>query len=65
MSQAYWVQKTHLFKADEYICSRCSGSFEKRYKTCPNCGAIMGKTKYNPTWVDEAEGLSAILDEDW
>ena len=54
MSQAYWVQKTHLFKADEYICSRCSGSFEKRYKTCPNCGAIMGKTKYNPTWVDEA-----------
>ena len=27
--------------------------------------APMKKTKYDPSWVDEAEGLSAILDDDW
>lgn len=31
----------------------------------PHCGSTMGRTKYDPTWVDEAEALSAILDEDW
>jgi len=25
----------------------------------------MKKTKYDPSWVDEAESLSAILDQDW
>ena len=42
MKKASWTQKTHLFKADEYICSACGVS-----------------------WVDEAEALSAILDDDW
>ena len=36
---------------------------DKPYKSCPSCGAIMTKSKYNPSWVDEAEGLSAILDD--
>ncbi len=65
MRQARWIQKTHLFKADEFICSRCKAAYNKPYKTCPNCGAAMGKTKYDSTWVDEAEGLSALLDDDW
>jgi hypothetical protein len=25
----------------------------------------MKKAKYDPSWVDEAEGLSALLDDDW
>ena len=25
----------------------------------------MKKTKYDPSWVDEAEALSALLDDDW
>jgi len=25
----------------------------------------MKKAKYDPSWVDEAEGLSAIFDDDW
>jgi len=25
----------------------------------------MKKTKYDASWVDEAEGLSALLDDDW
>lgn len=65
MRQARWIKKTHLFKPDEYICSRCSATYDKPYKTCPNCGAAMGKTKCDPSWVDEAEGLSALLDDDW
>ena len=35
------------------------------YSVCPVCQSSMKKTKYDPSWVDEAEGLSAILDDDW
>ena len=65
MKQAHWTQKTHLFSADEYICSRCGVSCCKPYKVCPNCRSAMGKSSYNPSWVDEAEGLSVLLDDDW
>ena len=65
MKRVHWVQKTHLFRADEYICSRCGASYGKPYKVCPNCRSEMGKAKYDPSWVDEAEGLSVILDDDW
>ena len=33
MKKAGWTQKTHLFKADEYICSACGGSIGKPEKT--------------------------------
>ena len=65
MRSAYWIQKTHLLRADEYICSACKASCGKPCKTCPACGAAMKKAKYDPSWVDEAEGLSAMLDDDW
>lgn len=65
MKHSHWIRKTHLFRADEYICSGCGAVCARPYKTCPSCGAVMGKTKYDPSWVDEAEGLSAILDDDW
>ena len=65
MKPAHWTRKTHLFRADEYVCSACGAECEKPFKTCPRCGAIMGRTKYSATWVDEAEGLSALLDDDW
>jgi predicted amidophosphoribosyltransferase len=54
-----------LFRADEYICSACGSSCDKPYKVCPKCAAKMKKGKYDPSWVDEAEGLSALLDDDW
>ncbi len=60
-----WIQKTHFLRADEYICSACGSTSEKSYSVCPVCGARMKKTKYDPTWVDEAEELSDILDDDW
>ena len=33
-------------------------------KVCPYCKARMGSTNYDPSWVDEAETLSALLDDD-
>lgn len=65
MKSAHWNERTHLFRTDEYICSAYKRFCDKLYKTCPVCGAPMKKTKYNPSRVDEAEGLSALLDDDW
>ncbi len=65
MKQAHWTRRTHLFREDEYVCSACGASCRKPGPSCPACGATMKKTKYDPSWVDEAEGLSAMLDQDW
>ncbi len=65
MKAACWIQKTHLFRADEYICSAFGAVSGKPYKVCPACGSTMKKAKDEASWVDEAEGLSALLDEDW
>ena len=63
--KAHWTRRTHLFRADEFICSECGAVSDKPYHECPACGAPMKKTKYDTSWVDEAEGLSALLDDDW
>ncbi len=65
VKRVHWIQKTHLFRADEFVCSACGASYDKPYKACPHCQAVMGKSKYDASWVDEAEGLSALLDDDW
>ena len=49
----------------DYICSACGATAKRPAGTCPSCGSNMGRTKYDPTWVDEAEGLSAMVDDDW
>ena len=64
MRRAYWTQKTHFFRADEFICSACGKVCEKPRRVCPGCGAKMSKTKYDPSWVDEAEAVSILLDDD-
>ena len=65
MRAAYWIGRTHLFEADEYVCSSCGCLSERPYKVCPNCQKPMKKVKYDASWVDEAEGMSALLDDDW
>ena len=65
MKTAQWIRRTHLFRADEYVCSQCRHAEKKPPAICPGCGAAMKKTKYDPSWVDEAEGLSALVDDDW
>ena len=54
---AYWIQKTHLSRADVYECSSCGGIYNKPYSYCPNCGLEMTKTEYDPTWVDSVKML--------
>ena len=61
----HWIRKTHLFRADEFVCSVCGAVCPKPYKICPSCGVNPGKTVYSPDWVDEAEMISAIMDDDW
>ena len=62
-NSAYWIQHTHLFRRDEYECSACSYVSDTPHKTCPACGAWMQSSKYDPSFVDEAEILSMILDD--
>ena len=58
---AYWTQRTHLFRADEYICSNCHFVTTKNLLAeCPRCAARMKKTKYSASWVDEAEFLDSL-----
>ncbi len=65
MNKARWIQKTHLFKGDEYVCSSCEEAFSRTYPVCPACGADMKKVKYDPSWIDEVIEPSALLDDDW
>ena len=65
MKRVRWIRRTHLGRADEYLCSRCGASYGKPYKICPNCQSAMGKSKFDPSRVDAVKGLSALLDDDW
>ena len=65
MRKPHWIRKTHLFRADEYICSKCGAKSPGPYRSCPRCGSNMTGEKYDPTCVDEMEAISAILDDDW
>ena len=65
MKQDFWIQKTHLFKRDEYICTVCRAVCDKPYQVCPVCGAEKTKVSYDASWVDEAEVMSIMLNEDW
>ena len=58
---AFWTQRTHLFRPDEFICSNCGYiTTKKRLSECPKCSARMKKTKYDPSWVDEAEFFDCL-----
>lgn len=65
MKKSHWIRRTHLFRADEFICSACGEKSDRPYGSCPACGEAMKMTRYDASWVDEAEGLSALLDDDW
>ena len=54
--RAYWTQKTHLFRADEYICSACGHSTEKAYKHTEN-----GKLKYDIHPETQSEAINNAL----
>ena len=56
MKQAYWIRRTHLLRADEYICSAwepCAGMTIDLYEI----EEVLSRL--------QAEGLSALLDDDF
>ncbi|MBO4411573.1 MAG: hypothetical protein IK088_00330 [Lachnospiraceae bacterium] len=57
---AYWIRKTHLLRRDQYICSVCGSVSDKPYEVCPNCGAEMDGSEYDPNWVDEIEDMNSM-----
>jgi rubrerythrin len=59
---AVWIQKTHLLRADEYICSACGFKAIKASGVCPGCGARISKTKYDSSWTGEADILDMMDD---
>lgn len=60
---AYWIQRTHVFRRDEYVCSACGCIEEKPSAYCPRCGAKMKKTKYTASWVDEMEAADIFFND--
>ncbi len=65
MKQDLWIQKTHLFGKDEYICIACRATCDKPYQVCPACGTEKTKVTYDASWVDEAAEMDILLGEDW
>lgn len=66
IKNAHWIERSHLFRADEYICSVCGAVCNKPYNVCPNCQIPRKKRiRTASSWVDEIECMSAILDDDW
>ena len=62
--EPHWIKHSHLFDSDEYECSRCGALFRKKPAVCPNCGIHPSLEKEEQDWVDEAEEISWILDDD-
>ena len=60
---AYWTRRTHLFQNDVYVCSACGIRTDRPYKICPHCKALMNGSKYDPSWVDEAEFMDEIFED--
>ncbi len=63
MKKVYWIKHTHLFAADEYVCSNCGKKSEKPTQFCPRCGAKMAGVKTDANWADEMEAVDSILDD--
>jgi hypothetical protein len=49
MKRVRRIQETHLFRADEYICSRRGAAYSKPYEVCPKCQPVMGRAKHDPS----------------
>lgn len=61
-----WIKHSHLFDPDDYECPCCGKCFKNTYHTCPSCGNIvLGQSlRTQDDWVDEAEELDWLLDDD-
>ena len=60
---ARWIQRTHIFRKDEYECSVCGFRTDKPYRMCPGCGLPMKGSRDDSSWVDEMEAIDAIIED--
>ena len=60
----HWIKHSHLFDPDEYECSNCHGTYQKKYPSCPSCGTNLTAEREEEDWIDEAEELDWILDDE-
>ena len=60
----HWIRRTHLFDPDEYECSKCGKRFPDAGRFCRNCGASMNGIADQQDWVDEAEELDWLLEDE-
>ena len=54
----YWVEISHLFRADDYECSECRRASDTEYDTCPHCGAVMDLEP-----MDEIEEMELLFED--
>lgn len=64
ITEPHWIKHSHLFDPDEYECSRCHAVFTEKYSSCPNCESSLNTEREEQDWVDEAEELDWILEDD-
>ena len=60
----HWIVHSHLFEADEYECSECGCTVRKVGRVCPKCGAVIRQQKDDQEWVDEAEFIEWMVEEE-
>ena len=60
----YWIVHSHLFDPDEYECSECGCAVRKAGGTCPGCGAVIRRQKDEQEWVEEAEFMYWMMEEE-
>ena len=64
MRKPHRIEREHLFDRTEYVCARCGASFEEPWEECPACGVKMEKIKNTPVYVDEAEMMEILFEDD-
>ena len=62
--EPHWIMRTHLFERDEYECSRCGKRFPDASGVGTNCGASVVGMEDPQDWVDEAEELDWMMEDD-
>lgn len=58
-----WIQESHLFGADRYVCSVCGFESQKIRKKCPKCATVIRK-KINKGISTEELIIADILFDD-
>ena len=57
--------QTRCHRRNRKGCRSCCGaSFDEPWEECPECGVKMKKIKYDPVYVDEAEMLDILLEDE-